>query len=71
MDFRMKILMPNETLKRFHLPIKYDDNPHDQWDCRTHPFLYSGYFDEGFEVDLYPFCSFEPHILLLHPNYFK
>jgi len=29
MEFKMKILMPNETLRGFHLPIKHDDNPHD------------------------------------------
>jgi hypothetical protein len=27
MEFRMRILMPNETLKRFHSPIKLDDSP--------------------------------------------
>ncbi len=31
MEFMMRILMPNETLGRFHSPIKYDDNLHDQW----------------------------------------
>jgi len=38
MGFRMRILRPNETLKRFPLPIKEDDNPRDQ--RRIHPFPY-------------------------------
>jgi hypothetical protein len=67
----MKIIVPNETLRGFHLPIKYDDNPHDQWDWKTHPFSYLGYFDEVFEFDPYPFRPFNFHILLLHFNYFK
>jgi hypothetical protein len=31
MEFRMKILVLNETLRGFHPPIKLADNPHDQW----------------------------------------
>jgi hypothetical protein len=37
----------------------------------THHFPYLGYLDEVFEFDPYLFCSFDFHILLFHPNYFK
>ncbi len=67
----MKILVPNETLRGFHPLIKYDDNPLDQWNWSTHPFLYLGHLDEVFEFDPYSFHPFGFHILLLHPNYFK
>jgi hypothetical protein len=71
MDFRMRIIVPNETLRRFHPPIKWDDNPHDQWDWRTHPFPFLEYFHEVLELNAYPFHPFDFHILLLHLNYFK
>ncbi len=71
MEFKMKIFVPNETLRRFHLLIKNDDNFHDQWSWRTHPFPYLGYLDEVLELDSYPFRSINFHILFLHPNYFK
>jgi hypothetical protein len=71
MEFRMRIFIPNETLKGFHPPIKYDDNLYDQWNWRTHPFLYFGHFDEFFELDCYSFGLFDFHILLLYLNYFK
>jgi len=29
MEFRIRIFVPNETLRGFHPPNKYDDNPHD------------------------------------------
>jgi hypothetical protein len=45
------MLMPNETQKWFHFPIKYDDNPHDQWNCNIHHFSYSGHIDGVFELD--------------------
>jgi hypothetical protein len=47
----MKIFMPNETLKGFHLPIKYDDNPHDQWNWTTHPCPYLGHLDGVLKFD--------------------
>ncbi len=71
MEFKMRILMPNETLKGFHPLIKQDDNPHDQWNWRTHPFPYLGHLDEVFELDRYLFRPFDFYILLVHLNYFK
>jgi hypothetical protein len=50
MEFMMKILVPNETLKGFHLPFKYNDNPHDQWNCNIHHFPYFGHLDGVFEL---------------------
>jgi hypothetical protein len=47
----MIIHVPNETLKRFHTLIKYDDNPHDQWNWRTHHFPYLKHLDGVLEFD--------------------
>jgi hypothetical protein len=71
MEFRMKILMLNETLKRFHSPIKLDDNPNDEWNWRTHPLPNLGHFDGVLELHHDQFCPFDFNILLLHPNYFE
>jgi hypothetical protein len=71
MEFRMKFFVLNETIKGFHLPIKWYNNPHDQWNWRIHHFPYLGHLDEVIEFDPYPFCLFDFHILFLHPNYFK
>ncbi len=71
MEFRMRILVPNETLSMFHPPIKKNDNPHDQWNRRTHLFPYLGHLDEVLEFDPYPFRLFDFHILLFHLNNFK
>ncbi len=65
----MRILMPNETERRFHPPIKYDDNPHDQWNWRIHPFPYPGHLDGVLELHHCQFRLFDFNILLLHPNY--
>jgi hypothetical protein len=67
----MRILVPNETLKGFHPIIKYDDNPHGQWNWRTHPFPYLGHLDGVLQLDHCQFCSFDFNILLFHPNYSK
>jgi hypothetical protein len=67
----MKIIVRNETLKRFHPLIKYDDNPHDQCNWRTHHFPYFGHLDGVIEFHHYQFRPFDFNILLLHPNYFK
>jgi hypothetical protein len=61
--------MPNETLRRFHSPIKLDDNPNDQCDWRTHPLPNFGHFDEAIELYHDQFHPFHFNILLLHPNY--
>jgi hypothetical protein len=50
MEFRMRILMPNETLRRFHYPIKLDDNPNDQWNWKTHPLPNLGHLDGALEL---------------------
>jgi hypothetical protein len=50
----MRIFMLNGTLRGFHPLIKYDDNPHDQWNWRTHHFLYLGHLDVVLEVNPYP-----------------
>jgi hypothetical protein len=71
MEFRMRILMPNETLRRFHSLIKLDDNPNDQWNWKTHPLLNFGHLDGVLELHHDQFCPFHFNILLLHPNYSK
>jgi hypothetical protein len=55
--------MPNETLKRFHPQIKKDDNLHDQWNWKTHPFSHLGHLDRVFEFNHCQFCPFDFNIL--------
>jgi hypothetical protein len=71
MEFRMRIHVPNETLRRFHPPIKYDDNLFDQWNWKIHPFPYLGHLDGVLEFDHCQFHLFDFNFLLLHVNYFK
>jgi hypothetical protein len=63
--------MPNETLRRFHFPIKLDDNPDDQWNWRIHPLANLGHVDGVLELHHDQFRLFDFNILLLHPNYSK
>jgi hypothetical protein len=65
MEFRVRILMPNETLRRFHSPINYENNPHDQWNWRTHHFLHLGHLDGVLEFNLANFVR-----LTLTPYFF-
>jgi hypothetical protein len=71
MEFRMRILMLNERLRRFHSPIKLDDNPNDQWNWRTHPPPNLGHFDGFLKLHHDQFRPFHFNILLLHPNFSK
>jgi hypothetical protein len=71
MDFGMRILMPNETLRRFHSPNKLDDNPNDQWNWRTNPLPNLEQLDGVLELHHDQFRPFDFNILLLHPNYSK
>jgi hypothetical protein len=64
-------LMPNETLKKFHSPIKLDDNPNDQWNWKTHHLPNLGHLDGVLELHHDQFRPFQFNILLLHFNYSK
>jgi len=46
----MRIPRPNETLKKFFSPIKYNDNPHDQRNWKIHPFPYFKHLDGALEL---------------------
>ncbi len=71
MKFNMKILMPNETLRKFHFPIKLDDNPNDQWNWRIRPLPNLGHLDEVLELHHGQFHPFNFNILFFYYNYFK
>ncbi len=63
--------MPNETLRRFHSPIKLDDNPNDQWNWKIHRLPNLRHLDGALEFHHDQFHPFHFNILLFHPNYFK
>jgi hypothetical protein len=71
MEFRMRILMPNEILKMLYSLIKLDDNPNDEWNWKTHPLPNLGHLDGVLEFHHDQFRMFDFNILHLHPNYFK
>ncbi len=71
MEFRMRILMLNEALRRFHSLIKLDDNPNDQWNWKIHPLPNLGHLDGVLELHHDQFRPFDFNILLLHPSYSK
>jgi len=68
----MKIIMPNETLRRFHSPIKnktiiFKTNGIGGF----HHFPCLRHLDGVFEFNHCQFHLFDFNITLFHPNYFK